>query len=331
MKRLLIGALLSSFIIPAAIAAEPTTAAMPAAAVDTILGEWVDHARNGRILPYKIYLPARLNSAVPVILFSHGLGGTREGGAYLGRYWAAHGYVSVHLQHAGSDAPSIRAARRAGADDSQRNRASDPGAAIARFEDVPFALDRLALMNRDDPQLRGKFDLTRVAMTGHSYGAHSTLAAAGRLSVTPGGALSFREPRIKVAIALSPAAPRDMAEADHIYRDIRIPILHMTGTLDENPVNAADPITRQVPFRRIDGADQILVVFDGARHDTFGGRRTAEEAPKDPRFHLLIQEATTAFLDAKLRGDAKAKAWLEDGGFKREMGPDGTIEIKHLR
>ena len=38
-----------------------------------------------------------------MIVFSHGLGGTRDGYEYLGRHWASYGYVSVHLQHKGSD------------------------------------------------------------------------------------------------------------------------------------------------------------------------------------------------------------------------------------
>ena len=40
---------------------------------------------------------------VPVILFSHGLGGNREGSKFLGEHWAARGYVAVFLQHPGSD------------------------------------------------------------------------------------------------------------------------------------------------------------------------------------------------------------------------------------
>ena len=37
------------------------------------------------------------------MLFSHGLGGSREGSAFLGKHWAARGYVVVFLQHPGSD------------------------------------------------------------------------------------------------------------------------------------------------------------------------------------------------------------------------------------
>lgn len=61
--------------------------------------------RNGdRQVPCKIYIPSGIRQPTPVILFSHGLGGTNGGADYLGRHWAARGYVTVFLQHPGSDA-----------------------------------------------------------------------------------------------------------------------------------------------------------------------------------------------------------------------------------
>lgn len=59
-----------------------------------------DAARN-RELPILVYLPAGKTTA-PVVLFSHGLGGS-AGSAFLGKHWAARGYVCVFLQHPGSD------------------------------------------------------------------------------------------------------------------------------------------------------------------------------------------------------------------------------------
>ena len=60
-----------------------------------------DEARD-RDIPLRVYLPAATEAA-PAILFSHGLGGTREGCVYLGKHWSARGYVAVFLQHPGSD------------------------------------------------------------------------------------------------------------------------------------------------------------------------------------------------------------------------------------
>ena len=52
--------------------------------------------------PIRVYLPAA-GTPAPVVLFSHGLGGSREGNAFMGRHWAQRGYVAVFLQHPGSD------------------------------------------------------------------------------------------------------------------------------------------------------------------------------------------------------------------------------------
>ena len=70
--------------------------------VGTVYVTWHDAGRN-RNVPAKVYYPANAKEPCPVIIFSHGLGGNREGYAYLGEHWAGCGYISVHLQHIGSD------------------------------------------------------------------------------------------------------------------------------------------------------------------------------------------------------------------------------------
>src|SRR3990167_3541328 len=52
--------------------------------------------------PVRVFVPGG-KGAFPVILFSHGLGGSREGNRFLGEHWARRGYVAVFLQHPGSD------------------------------------------------------------------------------------------------------------------------------------------------------------------------------------------------------------------------------------
>src|ERR1700722_14103227 len=62
----------------------------------------VNDSHRDRQIPVLIYLP-REKEAQPVVLFSHGLGGSRKGSAYLGQHWSERGYVAVFLQHPGSD------------------------------------------------------------------------------------------------------------------------------------------------------------------------------------------------------------------------------------
>src|ERR1700754_2193912 len=58
--------------------------------------------KRSREIPIRIYLPLQAESS-PVIIFSHGLGGTRAGSEFLGNHWAQRGYVVVFVQHPGSD------------------------------------------------------------------------------------------------------------------------------------------------------------------------------------------------------------------------------------
>ena len=76
-----------------------------AARYSTQTFEWRDETRN-RAVPARLYLPTSQVSgahSLPLVIFSHGIGGSRDGYKYLGRYFAANGYASLHLQHIGSD------------------------------------------------------------------------------------------------------------------------------------------------------------------------------------------------------------------------------------
>jgi len=294
--------------------------------VDTLTGEWTDAARANRVVPYKLYVPREATGPAPVVIFSHGLGGSRDGAVYLLNHLAENGYVAVAVQHAGSDTPAVfsgGAMNQAGV-----REATSPGAAADRFRDIPFALDELTKMNASDARLKGRLDLSRIGMSGHSYGAVTTMALSGQ-SFGPGGFMSFADPRIKAAIVYSPSKPRrgDPAQA---LAGIRMPMFHMTGTNDQNPLDPSEPASeRQIPYRHLKNADKYLLVFKDGDHMIFSGRDfRGGPRPNDPRFHAWIQKASLAFWDAYLRGNADAKTYLTDGKFAAELGGEGTFEFQ---
>ena len=318
--------------VPAAVSALPAAQA-PAASPKTYKAEpgpsvvtatlldWRDAARN-RPVPVKIYAPATGQGPFPVIVFSHGLGGSREGYEYLGRHWASWGYVSVHVDHLGSDTAALRKGGRLLKN--LREAAGDPRNALARPLDVRFVLDQLERLNQGGSPLSHRLDLTRIGMAGHSFGSWTTMAVAGQ---RVGQETALAEPRVKAAIAMSTPAPRQK-DYDRVYRDIHIPILHMTGTEDDSPIGDTKAAERRIPYDQIQGADQYLVTFQGGDHMIFSGRFIQAERPKDPVFHSLILQGTTAFWDAYLKGDAAAKAWLAKGGYAAALGQDGKLEEK---
>jgi len=293
-------------------------------AVATVSYDWTDSARNRKV-PVKIYYPEKGQGPFPVIVFSHGLGGSRDSYEYLGHHWASHGYVSVHLQHLGSDDAVWKESEQPARDLARA--AADPRIALERPKDVSFVLDRVTAMNRDATPLKGRLDLRAIGMAGHSFGAWTTLAVAGQ-------GLGFRQqrsladPRVKAAIEMSAPVPRG-ADLDRAYANIKLPILHMTGTLDDSPIGDTKAAERRVPFDHVQAAGQYLVIFQGGDHMIFAGqRRQASKGEKDPRFHDLILQGTTAFWDAYLKGDAAAKAWLSRGGYAAALGGDGKLEVK---
>jgi len=124
--------------------------------------------RDGsREIPLRLYLPARLAAPAPIVLFSHGLGGSREGNAYCGKHWAARGYVAVFLQHPGSDTSVWKDLPR-----EQRMEAMRDAASLKNFTrrvaDVAATLDALEAWNAagSGHELSGKLDLARVGMSG---------------------------------------------------------------------------------------------------------------------------------------------------------------------
>ena len=294
--------------------------------VAVALHDWQD-SRRSRAVPAKVYYPAEGAGPFPVLILSHGAGGSREGYEYLGRQWASHGYVSVHLQHVGSDEATWRG--RPDPLTGIRESVADPRSALERPRDVSFAIDRMEEANRVDAALKGRLDLERIGMAGHSFGAWTTLAVAGEAFVLPGGReATFRDERVFAAVAMSAPVPRRREQAARAFGTIRIPCLHMTGTLDESIIGDTKPAERRIPYDNIHDADQYLVTFIGGDHMVFSGRGRLPGGRTDELFQGLIRQGTTAFWDAYLRGDEGAKAWLTEGGYAAALGDHATYEHK---
>lgn len=322
-RRAVVGAVavaLAATLLPAAAPAAPPAAGRPgssAADVDIRYGEWTDPARGGRIVPYKLYVP-RGAGPFPVVLHSHGLGGSREASSYILQAVAEAGFLVVAVQHAGSDSGLLAGGGRP-ADAASVVAAGRGGmtqqAAQARYGDIPFALDQIARMAQPGGELAGKADLARVGMSGHSYGALATLVAVGqRVPGAPRG-VSFAEPRIKAAIVYSPNKPRGDDDVRGAFAAIKTPILHWTGTEDRTPFDLErTPFERTTPYQAIQGADQFLVILDGADHALYGGRRaaTGQLKPGDAAQMQIVKAETVRFWKAYLGGDAAAAKALCD-------------------
>ena len=279
-------------------------------------------ARDGsrqRDIPLRVYLPGATGAA-PVVLFSHGLGGTREGCAYLGKHWSARGYAAVFVQHPGSD-DSVWRGKPLGERMAAMNEAASARNFLLRAGDVPAVLDQLATWNKEDGHvLRGRLDMSRVGMSGHSFGAVTTQAVSGQSFGFAGR--RFTDKRIRAAIALSPNSPRrgDPATA---LGSVAIPWMLLTGTKDVALIGGADAASRLNVYPHLpDSIDKYELMLDGAEHSAFADRALpGDRQPRNPNHHRVVLALSTAFWDTYLREDAAARAWLEGDGPRRVLEP----------
>ncbi len=271
----------------------------------------VRDAARDRAVPILVYLPAERTPA-PVVLFSHGLGGSRHGSAYLGQHWAARGYLSVFVQHPGSDASVWE-------DEPARDRLEAMRAAASRenlqlrLGDIPAVLDQLERWGASgNHELSGRMSLDRIGMSGHSFGAVTTQALSGQRAGLRN--LSSTDSRIVAAIAFSPSSPR-LGRPERAFGQVEIPWMLMTGTSDTAPIADIDAESRLAVFPALPSGGKYELVLDGAEHSAFTERSLpGDTAPRNPNHHRVILALSTAFWDTWLRDDAGAKAWLDGEG-----------------
>ncbi|MEM9367952.1 MAG: dienelactone hydrolase [Planctomycetota bacterium] len=285
----------------------------------------VKDARRDRAIPVKVYLPEQRDPA-PIVLFSHGLGGSRNGCAYLGEHWSARGYVAVFTQHHGSDEAVWKDTPRLLRFRAMRNAASIENAR-ARFADIPAVIDQLLRWNSDpDSQLHKRLRPDRIGMSGHSFGAVTTQWVSGQTA--PGVRMQTTEARIAAAIMFSPSKPQ-RGDAKAAFQTVSIPWMLMTGTRDHSPIGNSSVKDRLTVYPALpETISKYEVVLHDAEHSAFSQGTEAlaqgdrnKRQNRNPNHHRVILGLSTAFWDAHLLDDAEAASWLQGTGAVGLMEP----------
>jgi len=356
--------------------------------VDVLDETWRDDARaadgsrvqpesggaTGREVPIRAYIPRPAKAATddgaeapaelfPVVVFSHGMGGTPTSYEYIARHLASHGYLVILPQHAGSDLDAImkagkeKAAARgseglrglralrerrkqakedaeAGGKGTTRGAAlmeltdentSDPANLENRPRDVSFVLDQVTT----HPRLSKIADTTRVAVAGHSFGSYTTMAVCGmRVDLPSRSDTSFRDERVRCGIAMSPQGRGVMGVDDGAWDSIDVPVMIMTGTKDMGQGDRA--VTwRHEPYDRLKNPESYFLNITDANHMTFsGGSRLRQSESINPDHLAIVKQTATAFLDAQLKNDAAATAWLHDKSIVGSSHNGCTLDSK---
>jgi len=272
----------------------------------------VKDAKRDREIPIRVYLPASTAPA-PVVLFSHGLGGSRENNPYLGNQWAARGYVVVFLQHLGSD-ESVWKDKPITERMAALKNAADLKNFLLRVQDVPVVIDQLTRWNQEETHpLKGRLDLKHLGMSGHSFGGSTTQAVSGQ---APRIGKGFTDARIQAAVIMSPSSPAS-GNPKTAFGQVKMPWMILTGTKDSSPLTGVDPKDRLLDYPELPAGQKYQLILDNAEHSAFGDRALPGEREKrNPNHHRAILALTTAFWDSYLRDDAEAKKWLDSDAVR---------------
>lgn len=314
----------------AGVVSSQASAVVSAEATRFVDATWTDASRQ-REIPVRLYWPAGASAGkpVPLVVFSHGLGGSRAGYSYLGRHWASLGFASLHVQHAGSDRAvwggnifKLVGNLQSAASESQ---------AIDRARDVSFAITTILASKEFGPQINP----AAIAVAGHSYGANTAMLVGGATVERNGKPMSFRDDRVKALILIS--APPFIGEGDMttILGPIKVPTLHVTGTDDiiRVPGHYSDVHDRIAVFDALAGQNKVLTVFKGASHSIFTDRTT----PSGPELNATVKRATRElsglFLKTVLAGapGAALDAWMQQQAalIERHAGAVATLATTH--
>lgn len=277
-------------------------------------GVWHDEARN-RDVPYKIYYPEQTDrDPMPVIVWSHGLGGTADGAGFLARYLAAQGFVHVNIQHDGTD-DSLWRGKPGHPWDNIRKSIITWATVKNRYLDVPFALTQLRVMNGADDTLKGRMNLDNMGMSGHSFGAVTTQIMAGQMTGKD-ELESLSVDAFKAAIAYSPVPNTRLKNPpQELYGSIVTPLMHMTGTEDTSPIDGDIQHLRDEIYKYAgqNGALQYSVIIGGADHMVFNGSRGQLPDYDGVETHKEnIKILAHAWWDYFLNDDASAMQWLKN-------------------
>ena len=279
--------------------------------------EVVDSDRE-RSIPLRIYLPEGTTPA-PVILLSHGLGGSRLTLSYLANHWAARGYGVIALQHLGSDDAVWRSV-----EPDQRHKALTAAATVDNFllrvNDIPAVLDQLERWSKDTQQTWvQQLELARIGMAGYSFGAITAQAIGGQRFL---GRSLFQDDRVQAVVLLSPSSPLQ-GTPQQAFSTVTLPWLLMTGTADVSPIGNFDVASRLAVFSALPPGNKYELVLQDGEHSVFAdGPFENDRYPRNPNHHRATIALSTAFWDAYLKQDKTALGWLTSQAPRQILEPN---------
>lgn len=219
----------------------------------------------------------------PVVIISHGLGGSRDSYTYLANYLASGGIAVVAVEHAGSNNEQLMALA-----EGRTNEVVPNSEFFRRPQDVSLTINALSRPQLNGSTLPVPLDLDRIGVIGQSFGGYTALALAGAtfdseglaarcppnvLTLNPSLLLQCQavalgnpgsrlaDPRIKSVLVMNPIGSVLFGSSG--FGRIDVPVMVVGGSLDT--VSPAFPEQVQ-PFTWLNAVDRYLVLFSLGTH-----------------------------------------------------------------
>jgi len=279
-------------------------------------------ARRNKDLYLTVVTP-RDGGPYPVILFSHGAGGSP--GTYLNtlKLWASRGYVVIAPFH--DDSLALRRMREGNPPEGSpkvglveqlrqaiQTAVYDQKGWVNRVDDIELVLDSLKTFPDQFPDLHAKMNLSEIGMSGHSLGAQTTVLVSGAVidfSEQDTGH-EYLDSRIKAAILMSGQGRGHMGFRKGSWDKVRLPMMVMTGTRD-NLSGENGPDWKMEPFQQCPPGEKFAVLVRDANHFSFCSNLSAGLGQnRNTKIISEIELPTLAFWDAYLKDDPAARAFL---------------------
>ena len=310
---------------------------------------YTDNAGLQRTIEVAIRVPTGAPIPMPVVIWSHGGATGKTDPLNSMAEWsettARAGYLTISIAHSPrTNQERLQLCQSIGI--------NDPGVCEVfkhlnwdRPFDIRAVIDVLERLNQAG-EFRGKIDMDRIAVGGHSAGAGGALSVSGAMRNFSGTPVSFADPRPVAFLAFSPQAPgsegffdTDFKQPTHSWQPISRPVLIGTGdgdngckTIDEPGNCLGDtPTGRRSIFNRMPAGNKYSIYVHDA--DTFhtlfelntGNCSTLEvNQTKCDDIARLLRSVGLAFLDGNVRQNAFANLWLQSNNV--EIASQGIVE-----
>jgi len=217
---------------------------------------------------------------LPVIVFSHGFHGCPVQARTISAAIADHGYLLIAPEHRDSVCDDNKDRLR---EPPQQPWGEDQLWTDATFRDRAEDVRHIVAASRDDPAWRGRADLGRLGLIGHSLGGYTALGLAGAWP-------SWKLDGVKAVLGLSPVLSQFVLHGT--LPKVGAPVMYQTGTRD---YWVAISLQDGGLGYELSPAPKFYVVFADASHRAWGEEETAA--------HRLILDYALAFLDRYVKGE----------------------------